>query len=89
MLAGDVLVVADRAQHPAERRARQALQQDECHCEHRQDDAQEALLEHLWRDDAAPAPGMPAMPSAPLVSQISLVAAMRTDSEKPSVTIVR
>ena len=86
MLAGDVLVVADRAQHPAKRRTRRALQQDECHCEHRQDDALEALLEHLWRDDAAPGPGMP---SEPLVSQISLVAAMRTDSEKPSVTIVR
>lgn len=57
MLAGDVLVVADRAQHPAKRRTRQALQQDECHCEHRQDDAQEALLEHLWRDDAAPGAG--------------------------------
>jgi hypothetical protein len=32
---------------------------------------------------------MPAMPPGPLVSPITLVAAMRTDSEKPSVTIVR
>ena len=44
MLAGDrrhVLIVADRPQHAAERRVRQALQQDERRDQHRDDDARE------------------------------------------------
>jgi len=89
MLAGDVLVAADRAEHPAKRRARQALQQDECYCEHRQHDAQKASLEHPVEKRCRARRRGCRMPPGPLVSPITLVAAMRTDSEKPRVTIVR
>jgi hypothetical protein len=87
---GDVLIIAYRSQHASEGSHAQTVQQ----CEYEATRTSTTIVRNNrlnCNGEIVPrhGPGMPAMPSDPLVSQISLLAAIRIDSEKPKVTIAR